>query len=233
MARGSLVELLISSNIARYAEFRSVTRVLTWLGSRLELVPCSRADVFATRHVSVVEKRMLMKLLATCLEQQQLEVEDQTFGEWLRSRRLTDNLIHYVVYAIAMSTPSISAEEGLARTRRFLESLGRYGNTPFLWPMYGSGELPQCFCRLCAVFGGVYHLKRSIEAIIVDPNEAKTKAIISSGRRLECQQLILGPGFSPGALLETNENSLGLQRGIFITNRYLIVFSFSINYLKK
>nr|CAD7197566.1 unnamed protein product [Timema douglasi] len=67
-ARGSLVELLISSNIARYAEFRSVTRVLTWLGDRLELVPCSRADVFSTHHISVVEKRMLMKLMATCVE---------------------------------------------------------------------------------------------------------------------------------------------------------------------
>lgn len=67
-ARGSLVELLISSNIARYAEFRSVTRVLTWLDGHLQPVPCSRADVFATHHVTVVEKRMLMKLLTVCME---------------------------------------------------------------------------------------------------------------------------------------------------------------------
>ena len=67
-ARGSLVELLISSNIARYAEFRSVTRVLTWLNGRLEPDPCSRADVFATDHLTVVEKRMLMKLLTVCME---------------------------------------------------------------------------------------------------------------------------------------------------------------------
>jgi GDP dissociation inhibitor len=59
--------------------------------------------------------------------------------------------------------------EGVTRTKRFLNSLGRYGNTPFLWPMYGSGEIPQCFCRLCAVFGGVYHLKRAAEAVIVGP----------------------------------------------------------------
>lgn len=62
------MELLISSNIARYAEFRSVSRVLTWLDGRLETVPCSRADVFATKHVTVVEKRMLMKLLTLCVE---------------------------------------------------------------------------------------------------------------------------------------------------------------------
>lgn len=45
-----------------------MTRVLTWLDGRLESVPCSRADVFATRHVTVVEKRMLMKLLTACME---------------------------------------------------------------------------------------------------------------------------------------------------------------------
>lgn len=45
-----------------------MTRVLTWLDSHLEPVPCSRADVFATRHVTVVEKRMLMKLLTACME---------------------------------------------------------------------------------------------------------------------------------------------------------------------
>lgn len=45
-----------------------MTRVLTWLDDSLEPVPCSRADVFATRHITVVEKRMLMKLLTVCME---------------------------------------------------------------------------------------------------------------------------------------------------------------------
>lgn len=31
-------------------------------------VPCSRSDVFASQNVSIVEKRMLMKLLTFCLE---------------------------------------------------------------------------------------------------------------------------------------------------------------------
>lgn len=67
-SRGSLVDLLISSNIARYAEFRSVTRILTWFHDSLEAVPCSRADVFAAKDVSVVEKRLLMQLLQLCVE---------------------------------------------------------------------------------------------------------------------------------------------------------------------
>lgn len=59
------MELLISSNIARYSEYRSVSRVLTWLNGQLEIVPCSRSDVFANNKVSVIEKRMLMKLFTS------------------------------------------------------------------------------------------------------------------------------------------------------------------------
>lgn len=46
-----------------------------------------------------------------------------------------------------MSSEKTPCMTGVERAQRFLSSLGRYGNTPFLWPMYGSGELPQCFCR--------------------------------------------------------------------------------------
>jgi len=37
--------------------------------------------------------------------------------------------------------------QGLSVTHSFLHSLGRFGNTPFLYPVYGCGELPQAFCR--------------------------------------------------------------------------------------
>lgn len=73
--------------------------------------------------------------------------ESKTFLEYLKSKRLTAHLLHYVLYAIAMGTDDTPCMEGVERTQRFLNSLGRYGNTPFLWPMYGTGELPQAFCR--------------------------------------------------------------------------------------
>ncbi|XP_066998765.2 rab proteins geranylgeranyltransferase component A 2 [Anabrus simplex] len=224
-ARGSLVELLISSNIARYAEFRSVTRVLTWLDGRLEPVPCSRADVFSTKHVSVVEKRMLMKLLTACVENEDANkefegFEDKTFLDYLKSKKLTPNLVHYVLYAIAMATEKTPCLEGVARTQRFLNSLGRYGNTPFLWPMYGSGEIPQCFCRLCAVFGGLYHLKRAAEAVVVGAGGECT-GIVSGQQRLDTTHLVMGVGYAPPEFLKTAPSG-GLSRGIFVTDRSIL-----------
>lgn len=57
------MELLISSNISRYAEFRAVDRVLTKIDDEIKPIPCSKADVFNSKHVSILEKRLLMKVL--------------------------------------------------------------------------------------------------------------------------------------------------------------------------
>ena len=270
-SRGSLVDLLISSNIARYAEFRSVTRILTWFHDKLEPVPCSRADVFAAKEVSVVEKRMLMQLLQLCVDYKPEGNEfdgteefisddrrhfavfyfvffsgfkDKTFVEYLKSKELTDNILHYVLYAIAMSSEKTPCMVGVEKAQRFLSSLGRYGSTPFLWPMYGSGELPQCFCRcentylsrevyslwkithrrvnyrLCAVFGGVYHLKRAADGIIVagEGDDSVCKGIISDGQRLTAGHLVLSVPDAPKSFLQKAPNG-GLSRGVFVTNK--------------
>ncbi|XP_052737862.1 rab proteins geranylgeranyltransferase component A 1 [Bicyclus anynana] len=226
-ARGPLVELLISSNIARYAEFRCVTRVLTWMSDKLMPVPCSRADVFATEAVSIVEKRMLMKMLTSIVGYNEEEMDnefkdwtDKTFQEYLTHKGLTPNLIHYVLYAIAGGTNAMPCLEGVRECKKFLMSLGRYGNTPFLWPMYGSGELPQCFCRLCAVFGGVYCLNRPIDTVenkTVD--DKKVVVIESKSKTLTCDHLVLGINEGPKDLLsQEHSDSSDISRAVFITN---------------
>ncbi|XP_034936778.1 rab proteins geranylgeranyltransferase component A 1 [Chelonus insularis] len=223
-ARGELVELLISSNIARYAEFRAVSRVATYMDGKLIQVPCSRADVFANKTVSVVEKRMLMQLLVSCMEQGADSPEfdgfrDKTFLEYLNTKNLTPIVKHYVMQAIAMATDKTSCRDGVNRTKHFLNSLGRYGNTPFLWPMYGSGELPQCFCRLCAVFGGVYCLKRQLDGVVV--GEDKCKAIITGKQRLALEHLVVGQGHLPPEIV-ASAGEQKISRGIFITDRSIM-----------
>uniref|UniRef100_T1J4P5 Rab proteins geranylgeranyltransferase component A n=1 Tax=Strigamia maritima TaxID=126957 RepID=T1J4P5_STRMM len=225
-SRGSLVNLLISSNIARYAEFKCVTRVLTYLNGKLEQVPCSRADVFSTRDVTIVEKRMLMKLLTFCMEYEQhpdeyRDFENKSFAEFLKARKLTPNVEHYVLHAIAMVEKDAPTIDGLSAVQRFLKSLGRYGNTPFLWPLYGSGELPQCFCRLCAVFGGVYCLKRSAEALILDDSGTIT-GIISRNKRINCKRVIMQSSYFLSQIPEKKIKERKISRAIFITDKSIL-----------
>ncbi|NXW41912.1 RAE1 geranylgeranyltransferase, partial [Nyctiprogne leucopyga] len=70
-SRGLLIDLLIKSNVSRYAEFKNATRILAFREGKVEQVPCSRADVFNSRQLTMVEKRMLMKFLTFCLDYEQ------------------------------------------------------------------------------------------------------------------------------------------------------------------
>ena len=219
-SRGALVEALISANISHYAEFKSVTRILTYMDGRVEEVPCSRADVFSSNVISIVEKRMLMKFLTFCLdfEQQQDQYEgfeDKPYSEFLQSRRLTPNLQHFIIHAIAMVKPEITTLKGLKATQNFLQSLGRYGNTPFIWPLYGAGELPQAFCRMCAVFGGLYCLRRGASAITFSEESHQCTAVISNNQLLKCKWLISGSSYVPQIFRK--EYSQFVSRAVFIT----------------
>lgn len=59
---------------------------------------------------------------------------------------------------------TLSARAGVKAVCKHLRSLNVYGPTAFLASCYGSAELAQGFCRLCAVWGGVYMLRRGAYA---------------------------------------------------------------------
>ncbi|KAK6172220.1 hypothetical protein SNE40_015931 [Patella caerulea] len=223
---GKMVELLISSDVAKYCEFRTVSRVLTQHNQYIEKIPCSRADVFSSKDVSMLDKRKLMKFLEWCAgyhknPEEYEEYKNQTFLEVLKSRKLSEKLQNIISNAIAMVTQDTSTEEGLKKTQVFLQSVGRYGNTPFLFPLYGSGELPQAFCRLCAVFGGIYCLQMTADALIIN-KENKCEAIITSeGQRISCKWLIMGSSYSPKQYI-TTDNKRQLSRCILFTDKSLL-----------
>ncbi len=50
----------------------------------------------------------------------------------------------------------------------YLESIGRYGDSPFLYPIYGLGGLPEAFSRLCAIHGGTYMLNTKVDEILFE-----------------------------------------------------------------
>src|SRR4051794_41890606 len=51
-----------------------------------------------------------------------------------------------------------AAFDMIERIRLYVNSMARYGKSPYIYPMYGLGELPQSFARLSAIYGGTYKL---------------------------------------------------------------------------
>ncbi|XP_064608436.1 rab proteins geranylgeranyltransferase component A 2-like [Liolophura sinensis] len=222
--RGAMVELLINSDVSKYCEFKTITRVLTYLNGELQKVPCSRADVFSSKSVSMIEKRMMMKFITFCMEyekhpEQYQDFLDKPFSTFLDSRKLKPNIKHFILHSIAMATDTTLTLQGLENTQKFILSLGRYGNTAFLWPLYGSGELPQAFARMCAVFGGIYCLRMTASSVIVDKENKYRGIVTTEGHRIESKWLVAETSYLPKQYLPSGYGSRSTCRAILMTDK--------------
>jgi len=94
--------------------------------------------------------------------------ENKIFHDYLKEQKLSDSLIGIIIHAMAMRDSNCSVKDGMDGLCRHLQSLGRFGGTAFLVPLYGSGELPQAFCRSAAVHGGTYLLRRGAKSIHIN-----------------------------------------------------------------
>lgn len=84
-------------------------------------------------------------------------------------------------------------QETINRIKLYSESLARYGKSPYLYPLYGLGELPQGFARLSAIYGGTYMLNKPIEEIVIE--NGKVVGVKSEGEVARCKQLICDPSY--------------------------------------
>ena len=49
-----------------------------------------------------------------------------------------------------------------------MDSIGRYGDSPFIYPIYGLGGIPEGFSRMAAVNGGTFMLNADIDEVLFD-----------------------------------------------------------------
>lgn len=49
----------------------------------------------------------------------------------------------------------------------YIYSLERYGKSPYIYPIYGLGGLPEGFSRLCAIHGGTFMLNKGKQQLCI------------------------------------------------------------------
>ena len=87
---------------------------------------------------------------------------------------LEDNTRDFVGHSMALFpsdeyiTTAGMAVETINRIRLYVNSMARYGKSPYIYPLYGLGELPQGFARLSAIYGGTYMLSTDVDEVLYD-----------------------------------------------------------------
>lgn len=77
----------------------------------------------------------------------------------------------------------------------YTSSMARYGKSPYIYPLYGLGELPQAFARLSAIHGGTYMLDKPVDQIVTDPATGKFVGVRSGEETVKAPMVIGSPDY--------------------------------------
>jgi len=158
--------------------------------------------------MGILEKRRCQKFLEYVGEydienpktQQGLDLRKRTCAELFDHFGLKPDTIDFIGHAMALrdndeylKTPAL---ETINRIRLYGESVLRYGNSPYIYPLYGLAEMPQGFARLSAIYGGTYMLNKPIEEIVYGP-DGNVIGVKSEGEIAKCKIVIGDPSYFP------------------------------------
>lgn len=74
----------------------------------------------------------------------------------------------------------------------YASSVAKYGKSPYIYPLYGLGELPQGFARLSAIYGGTYMLDTPIDEVLYEGEGENKSSLVSSPKKVKQKlQLLL------------------------------------------
>lgn len=213
MANGQLVQLLIHTGVTRYLEFKSVEGSYVYRKDKdkekICKVPSNGQEALGSDLMGMFEKRRFRKFLLYCSE---LNMEDQktwdgfnlntsNMDELYKKFGLDVNTADFTGHALALYRnddyklrPAI---ETIRKIKLYTESICRYGKSPYLYPMYGLGELPQGFARLSAIYGGTYMLDTPIQEIVFNEEGKACGVKNSKGETAKCSMVICDPSYMP------------------------------------
>ncbi|CAN7937210.1 unnamed protein product [Ixodes hexagonus] len=208
MANGQLVKLLIHTGVTRYLEFKSVEGSYVYKsGGKIYKVPADEKEALQSSLMGIFEKRRFRNFLVFV---QEYNVDDPKTWKDVDSNVTTGAQL-YEKFGLDRETADFTGhalalyrdDEYLAqpcgdlikRIKLYSDSLARYGKSPYLYPLYGLGELPQGFARLSAIYGGTYMLDKTIDELVME--DGRVVGVRSGGEVARCKQVYCDPSYVP------------------------------------
>eukprot|EP00537_Pseudo-nitzschia_pungens_P003070 CAMPEP_0172378654 /NCGR_PEP_ID=MMETSP1060-20121228/69528_1 /TAXON_ID=37318 /ORGANISM="Pseudo-nitzschia pungens, Strain cf. cingulata" /LENGTH=465 /DNA_ID=CAMNT_0013106379 /DNA_START=477 /DNA_END=1874 /DNA_ORIENTATION=- len=192
MACGNLTKMLLHTKVTRYLDFKSIAGSYVYKAGKIHKIPTSGvSEVLASPLMSLLEKRRFRKFIIFV---DQYKEDDSTTWEGCDLTTLTMKQLYtefglqadtaqFISHAMCLQLDETHMNEPALATLKELQtymySLMRYGTSPYIYPVYGLGGLPEGFSRICAIHGGTFMLNRDVDEILFD-DSGKAIGITSS-----------------------------------------------------
>jgi Rab GDP dissociation inhibitor len=95
----------------------------------------------------------------------------------------------------------MAALKPVQNLQTYCYSLSRYGTSPYIYPVYGLGGLPEGFSRICAIHGGTFMLNQDVDEVLFnDKGEAYG---VKAGNQMAKAPMVIGdPSYFPSEKLK-------------------------------
>lgn len=208
MACGDLTKMLLHSKVTRYLEFKSIDGSYVYKGGKILKVPATPEEALKSSLMGLFEKRRFRKFLiyvdqydpAKPETHEGKDLTTMTMRELYTSFGLVADTHEFISHAMCLKTDDAHLDQPAAPTVKELQcycySLARYGTSPYIYPIYGLGGLPEGFSRLCAIHGGTFMLNRDVDEVTYG-DDGKANGI-KCGNELARAKMVIGdPSYFP------------------------------------
>ncbi|CAL1609300.1 unnamed protein product [Knipowitschia caucasica] len=207
LAGEELVKILVYTDVTRYLDFKVVEGSYVYKSGKLYKVPATDEDAQVSDLMGMFDKRRFRKLLLFALNfdvknprtYQDVDPSKTTSRDLFSRFDLGLDVMEFTGHAIALRNNTSYLDEPCRETirmiRLYCQSQSRHSGSPYLYPLYGLGEIAQGFARLNAEYGGTLLLNRPVDEIVME--NGKVKGVKSEGKLFYCKQLVCDPSYVP------------------------------------
>lgn len=222
MSAGKLVKVLLKTQLTKYLDWRLVDGTYVYQYQKpgffsgpklIHKVPANDAEAAISPLMSLFEKGRCRTFFQFCDRWNTnnpqtfkgidifklFDPEKTPMREVFAYFNLQENTIDFVGHAVALYTNDNYLDEPMGKTmekiKLYMNSIASYGTSPFIYPLYGLGGLPEGFSRLSAIHGGTYMLNNAIEEFVYDENGKVNGVKSKTGEIAKCKMVLCDPSY--------------------------------------
>ncbi|KAH9858221.1 rab GDP-dissociation inhibitor [Lenzites betulinus] len=206
IASGELTRILVHTDVTRYLEFKQIAGSYVYRDGKISKVPSTEMEAVKSPLMGLFEKRRAKKFFEFLqgwkdedpATHQGIDLDKNTMAQVYEKFGLEPGTQDFIGHAMALylddDYKTKPARPAYERIVLYTSSMARYGKSPYIYPLYGLGELPQAFARLSAIYGGTYMLDKSIDEIITDA-DGKFIGVRSGTETVKAKQVVGDPSY--------------------------------------